>query len=160
MSIKVKLMALTAVSGLGIILLVALSWRTMQGIAGATDKLLQVHINSMVNDKVRRLNDLHYSMNEIFEASLGLHGARLAEYMALLATEPKYLRKADKANRENIDQARIRMANASTTFDQGENEIYAAYSQLIGQWHERRRKIVTGSRMSPNDNIALRNSNG
>ncbi len=68
---------------------------------------------------------------------------------------------ADKANQENIDQAKQRMTRASAFFDDEETKKrYAEFVELFAQWVEKSSKVIDNSRTPSKLMFARKSSHG
>lgn len=118
-----------------------------EGAFGALiDKEVQPLINEtvlpLINEDFKTVTDCEESIRVMLEADRDVHQAMIAERLALDSTSAQ-LDEADKANVENIGQARTRMEKASVAFTTPEaKDIYAKFVPAFDKWEKMTRGIL------------------
>jgi methyl-accepting chemotaxis protein len=98
----------------------------------------------LINEDIARIQELDKSITLLLEADRDVHQAVIAEKMSLVASEDAEAAAADKANLENIQQAKDRIAQAVAAFDSPEAK--AAYQQFLTSyedWTTQTRRVIT-----------------
>lgn len=159
MSLKQKIMVLVGIPILALLVIVGFGSWTIRQVSGdlgsivngqlgvlIDDKiipLIQEDMLPLINDDIVRIQELETSIQLMLEADRDVHQAVIAEKMALVANEGEESAKADKDNRENIDQARDRMKQAAAALRSPDaRALFESFAQAFASWEESSRKVI------------------
>ncbi|MEZ5357256.1 MAG: methyl-accepting chemotaxis protein [Candidatus Zixiibacteriota bacterium] len=159
MSLKQKIFALVGLPILSLALLIGFGSWSITNISHALESLvndqflvlideditplIQEDMLPLINEDIARMQAYQKSIALMLEADRDVHQAVIAEKMSLVANQEEEMTAADNASKENIEQARKRMANASEHFIGAEaKSTYGKFVTAFNNWEEQTRKVV------------------
>ncbi|MDH4246527.1 MAG: methyl-accepting chemotaxis protein [Deltaproteobacteria bacterium] len=160
MTIKKKFSLLTALPVITIALYVGLGWWALSSLSSHSQHIMDHDVMPLVSEDIKELNHLQGSIKVMLEADRDVYQALLAERAILVASENEEIAKAEKFHQENIQQARERMAKASTVFVGKEAELYGQFQKTFSTWVEKTSKVVVLSKDPQQFKFASRMSYG
>ena len=130
-----------------------------------TDKQLNLtdkEIKPLIEKDIHFIAERRKSIQLILEADRDVHQAVIAEKQSLSAASEEEFTKATKTNNENIEQAKKRMKQASTTLNKTGLALYTNFEAKFKNWEEKTKKVVTYAQNSRRAKIArkLSDTNG
>ncbi len=142
MTVKNKVILILAMPIIGLAAFVIFSVFQMRGVSSGMRNASGETFIPILKTNIPEMNQLSIGISKLLNADRDAYQAHLAETEAMLLTDPEELKRADRDNRENIDQVKQRVDEASKALDDSMRPIYQEFINNFSVWETYSRKIV------------------
>jgi methyl-accepting chemotaxis protein len=161
MRMSMKIALIVGVPVVALAVLIGLGWKSMTGSAAVSREMVEHQFLPLINEDLKKLEDLRFCGRSILAADRDAHRAVVAEKAALATSEEAEWKAVDATSREKIASTKALLDGIApfVSDDQGK-ALYADLMVKYAAWVEKTQKVLENAATPEKLKFAFKISNG